>query len=531
MFVWMIEYSPKHEARTLTKLILLTVQQTLARLDPPTAEPDNNQVTSRSRKREPNEEVTQHVSNKRKRTGLDTISEDAKSKTFDTIPNHVKVDLFNSIVKTAFPNFDNLMMASWNVVSIYQGCGSDFPELHRSIVELKGVLQDFDEATGERVDRKTPTYRYDFSGPSQDGVNGDGSNRGPANGNCHNGGLVNEDRLITAPPTQTQNGADAPSQANGSAANANQNEIVQQQDEHDSTVDLFGGREERVEPEMPPPRLMQLTQPQETPAEEEEDDDSEDEVPAVDPRSKGRHDRQSSAHQPSPPHTVDIRMDGSVPSSSETSPEPQQTRTPRHRVTIAEKRDAITSDAPPTSPGLVRRRKEYASSIGKASALANLRAATPVQPNDTDSHSEHDRPAPPLHDQPPKPKPTLRKKKMSDLTTEHIRAKLVERKAELLRTFLTMDQIPEQKMTQLQQLQSALEAREKNKISEEKESSRDNGMFGASLGNSVLGAKKPMGVAPVAPMFPMGAKRDGYMASDWERGGRGGGEPPNGRRH
>jgi ribosomal protein L12E/L44/L45/RPP1/RPP2 len=552
------------------------LQQTLARLEPAKAEQGHNQVARRTRKREPNEEVPQHVSNKRKRTGLASISEDAKSKTFDTIPSHVKVDLFNSIVKTAFPNFDNLMVASWNVVSIYQACGSDFPELHRSIVELRGVLQDFDEATGERADRTALNYRHDFGGPSQNGGKGDRQNGtrindGHLNGDLPNGGRINEDRLIAPAPTHTQNGADVASQANDSAANENQTEPVQQQDEHDVAADLFGDDEDRTEPEMPPPRTMQLTQPQQ----KEDNDDDDDEVPAVDPR-KHRLDRQSSTrqsstHQPSPSYMAGTHMDGSVPTSSETSPEPQQTPLPSDCVkkvrdqnaeSGVEEHDGATAHAQETSPELLRRCEEYhASSIGKASALANLRAATPVQSSradDTDSHSERDRPAPPLHDQPtptpssnPKPKSTQRKKKMSDLTTEQIKTRLEELKAKLLRTFITMDQIPEAKMGAINQFQAALDAREKRAREREREreaereqekekddnsrrggSGTGNGMFGTYLGNSMLGAKKPMGVAPVAPMFPMGHKRDGYMASDrGERNGRNGGaSPPNGRR-
>jgi hypothetical protein len=132
-------------------------------------------VVTKSRKRALNEEIVQHVSNKRKCVGLDAIPEDAKRKTFDTISSHVKVDLFNSIVNTAFPNFNNLMIASWNVITIYTACGSDFPDLHKAIVDLKGVLQDFDESFGQRVDRAPPKYRYDFGGPSRDGTDEDGT--------------------------------------------------------------------------------------------------------------------------------------------------------------------------------------------------------------------------------------------------------------------------------------------------------------------------------------------------------------------
>jgi hypothetical protein len=583
---------------------LLTLPQTLTRLDPSQAEQGNNQVARRTRKREPNEEVTQHVSNKRKRTGLASISEEAKSKTFDTIPSHFKVDLFNSIVKTAFPNFDNLMVASWNVVSVYSACGSDFPELHRSIVELKGVLQDFEEATGERVDRTPPSYRQDFGGPSQSGMNGtrnndDQSTDDRSNGDHPNGGRINEDRLITSAPTHTQNGVDTGNQVNQSVVNENEN--VQQPEELSVAANLFGGDDDRAEPEMPAPHIMQLTQPQENQAEQEEEDDDEDEIPPVDPRLNVRLDRQSNANEPSPSHMTDGRRGGGVVTSSETTLEPEHTRVTHARVektrrqngetmssssetspepravshdrvkevreqnseANAEERDFVPAQSESPEPN--RRRDEYLSSIGKANALANLRAATPVQTSradDTDSHSEHDRPAPPLHNEPiPTPaststaKPTPRK--MSGLTTEQIKTRLAELKAGVLKTFNSMDQAPQAKLDAINKLQAALEARERKKARTARERERErereqadaekedrrsgNGMFGsysansdaAYLGNSMLGAKKPMGVAPVAPMIPglvpMGVNRDGYMASS--RNGRTGGSPPRGRRN
>jgi hypothetical protein len=40
--------------------------------------------------------------------GVSRYHHDASGTTFDTIPNHVKVDLVNSIAKTAFPNYDDL---------------------------------------------------------------------------------------------------------------------------------------------------------------------------------------------------------------------------------------------------------------------------------------------------------------------------------------------------------------------------------------------------------------------------------------
>jgi hypothetical protein len=58
----------------------------------------------------------------------------------------VKVDLFNNIIKTAFPNFNDLITASWNVVSVYANVGSDFPAFHRVVLELKNTLEEFERS-------------------------------------------------------------------------------------------------------------------------------------------------------------------------------------------------------------------------------------------------------------------------------------------------------------------------------------------------------------------------------------------------
>lgn len=47
------------------------------------------------------------------------------------------------MVKAALPKLDDLLMASWNVVSIYEHAGSDCNTLSRSIKDLSGVLKEF----------------------------------------------------------------------------------------------------------------------------------------------------------------------------------------------------------------------------------------------------------------------------------------------------------------------------------------------------------------------------------------------------
>lgn len=120
-------------------------------------------------RREPNTRVTPHITNNRPTVGLSSIPASLKAATFAAISEQIKIDLFNNIASTAFPNFDNLMVASWNVVSVYSACGSDFPEMHKAVVELKDVLQDFDAAFGGEVSRTPVQYRSDWSGETKCG--------------------------------------------------------------------------------------------------------------------------------------------------------------------------------------------------------------------------------------------------------------------------------------------------------------------------------------------------------------------------
>ena len=92
--------------------------------------------------------VTRHCSNKRICCSLDAIPDAVKSGSFGAVSEQIKVDLFDTVVKSAFPHFDALLTAAWNVVSIYAAVGTEFPDLHTAVVELKHVLDDFDEAAG-----------------------------------------------------------------------------------------------------------------------------------------------------------------------------------------------------------------------------------------------------------------------------------------------------------------------------------------------------------------------------------------------
>ena len=68
-----------------------------------------------------------------------------KVESVNRLSDQTKVDLFNTFIKSAFPEFDSLLMASWNVVSVYCCVGTEDMMLHNSIGELNEVLQKFED--------------------------------------------------------------------------------------------------------------------------------------------------------------------------------------------------------------------------------------------------------------------------------------------------------------------------------------------------------------------------------------------------
>ncbi|KNG45107.1 hypothetical protein TW65_98124 [Stemphylium lycopersici] len=362
--------------------VLFHEGETVARLDPSQAEQDRADSQSRKpRKREPNAEVTPHVSNRRKRKGLDIIPEDAKSKTFDTVSSHVKVDLFNSIVKTAFPNFDNLMIASWNIISIYTECGSDFPELHRAIIELKSVLQDFDEAFGSRVDRAAPKYRHDFGGPSHARENDeDNLNRSPRRqGHLstaraqHSGEGKDEDRSPLTASSANENVGGAADHTHGSAVS----DPVQQRNESIALEDNPEQAEYKHEPNVAVwPPILQTQRLEAVGGEREADDDNDDQIPHMDPRLSSRANRHSGIYQYGPRYMAKTHLGGSTPSSTRSPPTQRYSRIASERVkrpreqsdkVDAAEREEILPQF--TISELARLREEQESSIDKAGAL------------------------------------------------------------------------------------------------------------------------------------------------------------------
>ncbi|KAH6622291.1 hypothetical protein C7974DRAFT_425982 [Boeremia exigua] len=284
-----------------------------------------------SRKRK---EITKHASNKRQRIGLETIPDTVKSETFNTIPAQVKVDLFDNIIKTAFPNFDNLIVASWNVVSVYTNLGSDFPELHKAVVDLKGALEEFEGAYGPRT--KSGKTRKEATPTQQD-----------------------SDARRAATPVRTPR-TPVPVARTTPAVVSSQED----NDHHDDGNDHF---------QMPPPRTPE---PRQHPSQ-----------PATLPAGP----RHLTNTPPSP-----FQLPSSRPASPSTHihPPPRSHSHSHSRSTTRDRstgpRASPSTHAPPGSE-LMRKRQAYTASLSANSSHAGSSSEVPMRQYDGGGGGQHDR--------------------------------------------------------------------------------------------------------------------------------------------
>lgn len=112
--------------------------------------------TGQDARKRSGDSITRHPLNKKRRISIDNVSSNVKTDTVNRLPDQTKVDLFNAFVKSAFPDFDNLLMASWNVVSIFVNVGSEDLMLHNSIGDLHEVLLRFDDFFGKSKRKMNP---------------------------------------------------------------------------------------------------------------------------------------------------------------------------------------------------------------------------------------------------------------------------------------------------------------------------------------------------------------------------------------
>jgi hypothetical protein len=205
----------------------------------------------------------------------------------------------------------------------------------------------------------------------------------------------------------------------------------------------------------------------------------------------------------------------------------------------------------------VERKRNEEPPVGKATpkTTQNATSTKAYSADETDSHSELDQQTPQLQDGPTTnptsaSTPQPRKKKQRDIssyTIVELEKKYKEREAHILTTFENdMGKVPEKHRKALESMKALLEGRKKDEAQEKankmsnssgkigRPGTSNGGMFGNytgkspgnHLGNSVLGAKKPASIAPVAPMFPNGSRRD---PRNGVAQGRTGSTPPYGR--
>ncbi|KAL6703129.1 hypothetical protein ACN47E_010191 [Coniothyrium glycines] len=412
--------------------------KTLARLDPKTA-------ARRAQRWQPGDPVPKHVSNMHKGTRLETIPDDVKSATFNTIPEQIKVHLFDNIVRTAMPDFDNLMMASWNVVSIYAACGSDFPELHKGIVDLKNVLQDFEVSFGVNVDRKSPKYRHDFADLSKNKEEARVSSP-----TCE----PNHDEATKAPRLREEDNMDAQYLVG----------------DDDIMVNNVSVREEISRHDMPPPRLP----PQQPHEESSEDDDADDIVPPYNPHSDLRH---RPFRQPS---SRPEALEGGLRKPSTLSPVRQ---------------------APQAAPNRLKRLRERTSTPIHDPRDTLFARNTPTSRPSTPSAHRSPRITPP----PKKAKKTLADLTIIELRQkyEDRRVALIKTFGSLK----DVPERQASQLQQLESAVQTKQKEEEEEEEEEEEKKEKPAMAGAYLGASMLGAKKVGGTAPVANMLR--GKKDG----------------------
>ncbi|KAF2012701.1 hypothetical protein BU24DRAFT_494659 [Aaosphaeria arxii CBS 175.79] len=113
---------------------IMKLQQAQRKTDGHSSDDANN------KKREGPGDVIKHPANKRKKIGIASIPDSVKNAAFDKIPEGTKAELFNAVAKIAFPDIDPVLTAAWNVVSVFQSIGTEFPALHTTIMDLHRVL-------------------------------------------------------------------------------------------------------------------------------------------------------------------------------------------------------------------------------------------------------------------------------------------------------------------------------------------------------------------------------------------------------
>lgn len=242
---------------------------------------------------------------------------------------------------------------------MYANVGSDFPELHRAVVELKGVLEEFE---GAFVPPRTKTGRRGKDATS--GQIGSGSR--------------------TATPVRTMGresrGASVQDGRSKTIATNQQDEDNKADHKHDHDTDDDEEDNDVSQHQRPIPRVAQTRQPDE---------------PTVAPKQLPTTQAPSTPHSPHlthsvprlTPFTVEPAARNTPSTLPATSPAPFSPRSSTNTL-------RASTPAPPAPPGseLLRKRQQYADSILKASrgAAQNAQGQTTPSPQ-TDMYADDDK--------------------------------------------------------------------------------------------------------------------------------------------
>lgn len=413
-------------------------------------------------------------------------------------------------------------------MSIYSNVGTDFPELHKSIVELKSVLQDFEGSFGP-VSRRDPKIRRDFA-PNDDSIGDDHEEEEDDSRAEQPEPDVTQDELkdSSLPPSGPSPSSSRPQ---------DQNVVDQEQDDHDS---LFNDAEPDDSTEMPPPPPPQ-------------DDSAQMPPPRLTPRQQVSNTtptqpiRSNSAVRSSPKVSTPTleKSSSRVPSPSTTatgSPNPRKrprnsSASSQERATIAHspklhrKRDdqisspqtpssslAVQHLSSPSSSNLLPTPEGFTANDNDNASLASLPNAS-----DAESNDDEDDAIPPTA-----PNPTTSPSRLSTMSSADLRTLYNTRRDELVNMYGSLEQVPAMYRKQMKDIADAVRGRKVEKkgkkgrgvedTEEEEVMGSGNGNGGSTgtaggkempkyLGNSVLGGKKGIGMAPVAPM--MWGRREG----------------------
>ncbi|KAH8725986.1 hypothetical protein GQ44DRAFT_197400 [Phaeosphaeriaceae sp. PMI808] len=466
--------------------------------------------SSRSRKRQPGDPVIKHSTNKRDHIGLESIPANAKSATFNKMSDQTKVDIFNNIIKTAFPNFDNLMMASWNVVTVYSNVGTDFPELHKTVVELKSVLQDFEEAFGVRgVKRVDPKIRTDYTAPAQVPVKEE-NNRSSVQPKTEPeaspgfGPVVEVESDSTDPEAEHESDKESIAEADPESDPEVDPEIDLETEPADTQMtfdDVLSSRSSSSSPKVIVTRVRNVSSPlfYGTP------EPAERVSPIVIPSPKTRE----MPPPPLPAHVLQRQRqrekdDKEAGTTTTTRPSPAPSPSPSGPKRLKHVRDVSPPETANPSAELLRRREEYLATLGNhkrqklatSSSVSSPASSHPSSPPPSSSPSKGNEASKAAAAMPSK-------QRLASLSLTDLNALYHSRKHKLAEMFGGGQNVPKQYRVELQAIGNAIgeKEEEEKRVKESGGGGGGGGGEGSALGGSALGSVRQGGMAPVAPML------------------------------